>query len=48
MHVPNKQEKNLLCKCKDTKEKNQELVQKWFKNQNVNAYYTFLGVHYFS
>ncbi len=22
--------------------------QKWFKNQNVNAYYTFLGVHYFS
>jgi hypothetical protein len=21
---------------------------KWFKNQNVNAYYMFLGVHYFS
>jgi hypothetical protein len=20
----------------------------WFKNQNANAYYRFLGVHYFS
>jgi hypothetical protein len=22
--------------------------QEWFKNQNVNAYYRFLDVHYFS
>jgi hypothetical protein len=21
--------------------------QEWFKNKNVNAYYMFLGVHYF-
>jgi hypothetical protein len=22
--------------------------EEWFNNQNVNAYYRFLGVHYFS
>ncbi len=52
MHVLNKQQKNLMCKCKDTFLKKSRIKlgmgQEWFKNQNVNAHYTFLGVHYFS
>ncbi len=38
-----------MCNCKDIfLKKNQELGHEWFKNQNVNAYYRFLGAHYFS
>jgi hypothetical protein len=52
VHVLNKQQKNLMCKCKDTFLKKSRIKlgmgQEWFKNQNVNAHYTFLGVHYFS
>jgi hypothetical protein len=37
-----------MYKYKDTlKEKNQNLDQEWLKNQNINGYYNFLGVHYF-
>jgi hypothetical protein len=32
VQVLNKQEKNLMCKCKDTKGKSQELGREWVKN----------------
>jgi hypothetical protein len=48
VHVLNKLKKKLCVSVRTFKRKIQELGQKWFKNQNVNAYYRFLGAHYFS
>jgi len=36
-----------MCKCKDIKKKGVKNGSKWFRNQNANAYYRFLGVHNF-
>jgi hypothetical protein len=38
-----------MCKCKDIYFLKSKIGlgkgQEWFRNQNVNAYYKFLGVH---